>query len=83
MDKMQSLQAQKDDLKVRHAQEIKAINKKISAEKNRQKKANAQSRKQRNSAYSEFKAKMEKMATKDVIKKLKKILEEENNENTK
>lgn len=38
MDKMQSLQAQKDDLKVRHAQEIKAINKKISAEKNRQKK---------------------------------------------
>ena len=28
MDKMQSLQAQKDDLKVRHAQEIKAINKK-------------------------------------------------------
>ena len=83
MDKMQSLQAQKDDLKVRHAQEIKAINKKISAEKNRQKKANAQSRKQGNSAYSEFKAKTEKMATKDVIKKLKKILEEEKNENTK
>lgn len=83
MDKMQSLQAQKDDLKVRHAQEIKTINKKISAEKNRQKKANAQSRKQRNSAYSEFKAKTEEMKNKDLIKKLKKIIEDEKNENTK
>ncbi len=85
MKKLDDLEAQKDELIARQAQEKANLNNKIRAEKERQKRERERekSKKQRDASYTVFQAEDEDMSLKNLIKELKKIVEEKENDNTK
>lgn len=83
MTRLDDLETQKDKLCVRQAQEKANLNNKIRAEKSRKKREKEQCRKQREVSYTAFQAEDESMSLRNLLKELKKIVEEKKNENTK
>ena len=83
MKKIEDLEAQKDELKVRQAQEKANLNNKIRAEKNRQKREKEYRKRHEDTAYTDFWTKTEEMSLRDLLKELKNIIEENENDNTK
>ncbi len=76
MTRLDDLEAQKDKLLVHQAYEKANLNNKIRTEKSRQKREKEKKKEQRDAAYKDFKTKTEGKETQNLIKKLKRILEE-------
>ena len=78
MKKLDDLEAKKDKLIARQAQEKANLNNKIRAEKERQKRERERekSKKPREASYTAFQAKTEGMSLKNLIIEIKNIMEE-------